>query len=169
MACRFSKLETRFGQHVLPLIDPHGLRISLTESGDSLGRQFTPWERSPIPVGTHQIRGWRARGWSNVTWVDHFVSDRCPRFSKNWRGKRLAALQRRRLASGGTCSCTSWTCGSMSLRTLRRSLRSMLTAPRGAWGTGSVHHLAWRMDDEAASTRSAATSRGRWRAADAGD
>ena len=28
-------------------------------------------------------------------------------------------------------------------------LRSMPAAPRGAWGTGSVHHLAWRMHDEA--------------------
>ena len=49
-------LETRFGQRVLPLVDPHGLRISLTESADSLGRPFTPWERSPIPV-ENQIRG----------------------------------------------------------------------------------------------------------------
>src|SRR4029079_15596841 len=53
---RVFDLETRFGQRVLPLVDPHGLRISLTESADSLERPFTPWERSPIPV-EHQIRG----------------------------------------------------------------------------------------------------------------
>ncbi len=49
-------LETRFGQRVLPLADPHGLRLALTESKSSLGRNFTPWERSPIPV-ERQIRG----------------------------------------------------------------------------------------------------------------
>jgi hypothetical protein len=28
-------------------------------------------------------------------------------------------------------------------------LRETPTARRGAWGTGSVHHIAWRVDDEA--------------------
>jgi glyoxalase family protein len=28
-------------------------------------------------------------------------------------------------------------------------LRAMPEASRGAWGTGSIHHLAWRVDDEA--------------------
>ncbi len=28
-------------------------------------------------------------------------------------------------------------------------LREMPTANRGAWGTGSIHHIAWRVDDEA--------------------
>jgi len=49
-------IETRFGQRVLPLVDPHGLRIGLSESADSLGRPFAPWERSPIQI-EHQIRG----------------------------------------------------------------------------------------------------------------
>src|SRR5437763_140736 len=50
------EMETRFGQRVLPLADPHGLRITLTESEGSLGRPFTSWERSPLPPG-HQIGG----------------------------------------------------------------------------------------------------------------
>ncbi len=53
---RPSTLENRFGQRVLPLVDPHGLRLALVESASSLGRAFTPWERSPIPL-EHQIRG----------------------------------------------------------------------------------------------------------------
>src|SRR5712691_7676275 len=53
---KVSEPQTRFGQRVLPLADPHGLRIALTESVDSLGRPFTPWERSPVPV-EYQIRG----------------------------------------------------------------------------------------------------------------
>src|SRR5256885_949582 len=53
---KVSEPERRFGQRVLPLADPHGLRLALTESVDSLGRPFTPWERSPVPV-EQQIRG----------------------------------------------------------------------------------------------------------------
>ena len=49
-------LELRFGQAVLPLRDPHGLRLALVESEDSLGRPFTPWAGSPIPF-EKQIRG----------------------------------------------------------------------------------------------------------------
>ncbi len=48
--------ETRFGQLVLPLVDPHGLRLALGEREDSLGRPFTPWEEGPVEV-RHQIRG----------------------------------------------------------------------------------------------------------------
>src|SRR5207247_2728591 len=51
-----SPVEVRFGQNVLPVIDPHGLHIALVESEDSLGRTFTPWNGSPIPV-EDQIRG----------------------------------------------------------------------------------------------------------------
>ena len=28
-------------------------------------------------------------------------------------------------------------------------MREVPSASRGAWGTGSIHHLAWRVDDEA--------------------
>ena len=48
--------EVRFGEHVLPLRDPHGLRVALVESASSLSRAFTPWEGSPIPA-EQQIRG----------------------------------------------------------------------------------------------------------------
>lgn len=50
------EFETRFGAKVLPLLDPHGLPLSLTERESSLGCPFAPWERSPIPVA-YQIRG----------------------------------------------------------------------------------------------------------------
>jgi glyoxalase family protein len=46
--------ETRFGQTVLALTDPHGLRVALVEARSH--RQFTPWEDSPIPP-ERQIRG----------------------------------------------------------------------------------------------------------------
>src|SRR3954451_23879275 len=47
--------ETRFGDRVLPVTDPHGLRLALTESARPQPRPFAPWDGSPIPV-ERQIR-----------------------------------------------------------------------------------------------------------------
>src|SRR6266511_2786902 len=51
-----SPLERRFGDTVLPLVDPHGMRLALTESGAPHKRDFAPWSGSPTPED-HQIRG----------------------------------------------------------------------------------------------------------------
>ncbi len=125
-------IETRFGQSVLPLADPHGLRVALVESADSLGRPFTPWEQSPVPV-ERQIRG----------------------------------LESARMAERDLAATTAFLSGAMGFRHLGAEngwerygvgegksgeyidLRALPDAGRGAWGTGSVHHLAWRVDDEA--------------------
>jgi glyoxalase family protein len=124
--------EVRFGENVLPLKDPHGLRVALVESADSLSRTFTPWERSPIPV-EFQIRG----------------------------------LESARMVERDLVVTTSFLSGAMGFTHLGTEngwhrygvghgksgayvdVREMPTANRGAWGTGSIHHLAWRVDDEA--------------------
>ena len=49
-------MEVRFGRNVLPVTDPHGLRLALVEASESLGHDFTPWDASPVPA-EHQIRG----------------------------------------------------------------------------------------------------------------
>lgn len=123
--------EIRFGQHALPITDPHGLAIALVESEDSLGRSFTPWEESPIPVA-HQIRG----------------------------------LESARLVERDLVTTTSFLSAAMDFRHLGTEngwhrygvgagksgayvdVREIPTAGRGAWGRGSIHHLAWRVDDE---------------------
>ena len=51
-----SAVEHRFGDTVLPVIDPHGLRLALTESARGIRRPFSPWDGSVIPV-ERQIRG----------------------------------------------------------------------------------------------------------------
>src|SRR3954469_9093210 len=48
--------ESRFGARVLPLADPHGLRVALVESGRGISRPFTPWDASTVPA-PQQIRG----------------------------------------------------------------------------------------------------------------
>ena len=151
------EVETRFGESVLPLVDPHGLRLSLTENADSPGRPFTPWERSPIPV-EHQIRGLEsarmverdleetasflvgALGFHKIGeengWQRYAVSQsegRAP-------ASAVDGLRRGESARPGL--------GVASSSGQHIDLRAAPEARRGAWGTGSVHHLAWRMRDE---------------------
>ena len=129
---RTSATEVRFGQTVLPVVDPHGLHIALVESEDSLGRAFTPWDESPIPLD-RQIRGLESARLieRDLVVTTSFLSDAMG-FShlgteNGW--------HRYGVADGKSGSYVD--------------LREMPTANRGAWGIGSVHHIAWRVDDEA--------------------
>jgi glyoxalase family protein len=125
-----SPMESRFGQSVLPLRDPHGLYVALVESPDSLGRSFTAWDKSPIPEA-HQIRG----------------------------------LESARMVERDLVRTTSFLTEAMGFTHLGTEndwhryavdegksgayvdLYESPTSGRGAWGTGSIHHLAWRVDD----------------------
>ncbi|MBA2433721.1 MAG: ring-cleaving dioxygenase [Chthoniobacterales bacterium] len=124
--------EVRFGQHVLPLVDPHGLRLALTESQSSPGRSFTPWERSPIPV-EHQIRGLES-----ARLVEHDLAPTLS-FLRDGLGFREIGVE------------NGWTRYALGEGTSGQylELRAEPGARRGAWGTGSVHHIAWRMRDDA--------------------
>ena len=122
----------RFGQNVLPVIDPHGLHIALVESQDSPGRDFTPWDGSPIPV-EHQIRGLES---ARMVERDLVVTTS---FLSNAMGFTHLGTEngwhRYGVADGKSGAYVD--------------LRETPTARRGAWGTGSIHHIAWRVDDEA--------------------
>jgi glyoxalase family protein len=127
-----SPLESRFGQPALPLRDPHGLRVALVESKDSLGRPFTAWDQSPIPR-QHQIRGLESarmverdlvRTSSFLTEAMGFVHVGT---ENGW--------SRYGVAGGKSGAYVD--------------LYENPTSGRGAWGTGSIHHLAWRVDDAA--------------------
>lgn len=124
--------EVRFGQDTLPVVDPHGLRIALVESEDSSGRAFTPWDGSPVPV-EHQIRGLES---ARMVERDLVVTTA---FLSGAMGFSHLGTENgwHRYGVGGGKS------GSYV------DLREMPTASRGAWGVGSIHHLAWRVDDEA--------------------
>ncbi len=126
------KAEERFGEHVLTLLDPHGLRVALVESNDSLGRSFTPWNESPIPA-EHQIRGLEGARLSEAS---------LPITTSFLEG----ALGFQHLATEGEWHRYGVE-GGKSGRYV--DVREVPNAPRGAWGTGSIHHLAWRVDDEA--------------------
>jgi glyoxalase family protein len=128
---RRNPLEVRFGERALPLVDPHGLRVALVESAGVLDRPFAPWEGSPVPVA-RQVRG--------LAGARLQVRELAPT-----QGLLADALGYRRVGSEGEWE--RWAVGAGgSGRTL--DLRAAPDMPRGAWGTGSIHHLAFRVGDE---------------------
>ncbi len=122
-------IEKRFGDRVLPLVDPHGLRLALVE-GRQPRQTFTPWEQSPVAV-ERQIRGLHgARLWEQrLEPTERFLT---------------GALGFVRLGEDNGWSRYGFA-GSPGVVDLKETP----TERRGAWGVGSVHHLAWRVDDEA--------------------
>ncbi len=120
--------ETRFGQKVLALTDPHGLNVALVEA--TAGRPFTPWQGSAVPE-ERQIRGLHgAQLWER----DASVTSR---FLTTVLGFQQLATE------------NGWTRYGFHGAAGVVDVRDAPEARRGAWGAGSVHHLAWRVDDEA--------------------
>jgi len=124
--------EVRFDQKVLPMVDPHGLRVALVESLDSLDRVFTPWDGSPVPV-EHQIRGLES---ARMVERDLVVTTSFLSKAMGFTPVGTENGWHRYGVAGGKSGAYV-------------DLREMPTTRRGAWGTGSVHHIAWRVDDEA--------------------
>lgn len=127
-----SPAEVRFGRQVLPLKDPHGLQVALVESSDASERPFSPWDESPIAV-EHQIRGL-----DSARMVERDLV-RTTSFLTSAMGFTYLGTEDgwHRYGVGDGKSGTYV------------DLRESPAADRGAWGTGSIHHLAWRVDDEA--------------------
>jgi len=127
-----SPLESRFGQTALPLRDPHGLRVALVESQDALGRPFSAWDQSPIPE-QHQIRGLESARLveRDLVRTSSFLTE-----AMGFTRLGTEASWHRYGVSGGKSGAYL-------------DLSENPTSGRGAWGTGSIHHLAWRVDDEA--------------------
>jgi glyoxalase family protein len=126
---RMEKTEQRFGDTVLPLTDPHGLRVALVESARGIARTSTPWDGGPVP-GEHQIRGlYGARIWERETTPSaEFLT-------------RVLGFQRLAEENGWTRYGFADAAGVLDLR-------QTPDIRRGAWGVGSVHHLAWRVEDD---------------------
>jgi glyoxalase family protein len=122
-------IESRFGDRVLPVVDPHGLKLALVESGSVRKRLFTPWDGSPVPA-EQQIRGlYGAQLWeresratteflTTVLGFEHLATE------NGWM----------RYGFGDAAGIVD--------------IRDAPESRRGAWGVGSVHHLAWRVNDE---------------------
>lgn len=134
----------RFGEPALTFRDPHGLGLALVETARE--RAFVPWSRSSIPE-EHQLRGMDAvRLWERS--LDETASF------------LTSVLGFQRLGREG-----GWTrfgipgaaAGAMI------EIRELPDRPRGRWGTGGVHHVAWRVrdGDEQLAVRTQVESAGR--------
>jgi glyoxalase family protein len=119
--------ETRFGQKTLTFTDPHGLSVALIEAGTS--RAFTPWEEGPVPP-PRQIRGlFGAQVWErDASATAEFLT-------------KVLGYQQTLQENGWTRYACPGAAGVVDLRDAPE-------ARRGVWGVGTVHHLAWRVDDE---------------------
>lgn len=122
-------IEMRFGARVLPVVDPHGLALTLVEPARPSSRPFTPWDGGPV-AAERQVRGLHsARLWERDAAATAEFLERVLGF------KRIATEH-------------GWTRYGFEAATGVIDVRETPDARRGAWGVGAVHHLAWRVDDE---------------------
>ena len=122
--------QRRFGDTILQLVDPHGLHLALVEPGIVPLRAFEPWSGSPV-AGEHQIRGlygaqvWEREAVPTATFLTDILGFELIATEGDWARYGFAD------AAGIL------------------DVRETPNERRGAWGRGAVHHLAWRVDDEA--------------------
>ncbi len=123
--------ETRFGEKALHFRDPHRLDIALVEAEARGARSFTPGEASPVPA-EHQIRGLHGARLRELHLgpTTAFLTEVMDFSHVGTEG----GWHRYAVAGGGSGAFLD--------------LAETPDSPRGFWGVGSIHHLAWRVDDE---------------------
>jgi glyoxalase family protein len=122
----------RFGERTVAFRDPHGMAVALMESPSAMARPFTPWEEGPVPAGM-QIRGL------------HGARLRERELGASTRFLESALGFRRLGTEGGWERWGVETGGSGTWIDLAEAPGER----RGAWGVGAIHHLAWRVTDDA--------------------
>ncbi len=124
-------IESRRGERVMAFDDPHGLQIALIETSDK--REFTAWNKSPVPkekqiLGLHAVRLWE----DDVERTGAFLTDvlgfRKEGGDDGW--------HRYSVAGGGSGAHVE--------------VKQAPGEPRGRWGVGGIHHVAWRVADDKA-------------------
>jgi len=122
-------IEMRFGDRVVPLVDPHGLALALVEPARTPPRTFTPWDGGPV-AGERQVRG--------LYGARVLERDAAP----------TAAFLQTVLGFDRIAGEAGWTRYGFDGAAGVIDVKEAPDARRGAWGVGTVHHLAWRVDDE---------------------
>jgi glyoxalase family protein len=120
--------ESRFGETTLPFKDVHGLQLALVETSDK--REFVPWANSLVPSG-HQLRGMHSvRLWERN--LAHTQAILIQRMGFSSLGEEHG-WHRYGVEGGGSGKLVE--------------IKELPEERRGEWGTGSVHHVAWRVKD----------------------
>jgi glyoxalase family protein len=128
---RVGEVETRFGERVLPFSDPHGLPLVLAETVEA--REFTPWDRGPVPAerqvrGLHGVRLWERDLRATSSFLTDTLGFAAQGEENEW--------HRYAVRGGGSGRHVD--------------VRALPSASRGVRGAGGVHHVAWRVPDDAA-------------------
>jgi glyoxalase family protein len=138
------QVEMRRQTAALPFSDPHGLPVTLHETADE--RVFTPWSASPVPAerqirGLHSVRLWErdlAATAAFLTGVLGFVDlgqDSVSRLREGaGESDAVPEVWTAFGVEGGASGCYV-------------EIQEIPDAERGRWGTGGVHHVAWRVPD----------------------
>ena len=124
----YGSSQQRFGETTLAFQDPHGLQIALVETDDE--RQFVPWENSPVPPecqlrGMHAVRLWERQLGPTETVLTELMGFTHIGTEDGWQ---------RYGVEGGVSGTLI-------------EVKELPDERRGQWGTGSVHHVAWRVKD----------------------
>lgn len=120
--------ETRFGERVLAFRDPDGLRLTLTATAEP--RVVAIWAKSPVPA-EHQLRGF------HTLRLTLHTQDPTEQLLTRIMGFRQVAVDgdwsRFESGEGGSSTYVD--------------IAAFPELPAGRWGSGGVHHVAWRMKD----------------------
>lgn len=123
--------STRFGERTLAFHDPHGLRVAIAGTPLADERPFTAWKRSPLPAA-HQLRGIHAVRVAEVT---------------SQATTALVAGALGMVAVAGDDGFTRHRGADPWSGYLEVADKPSLA--RGVMGVGTVHHVAWRVSDDA--------------------
>jgi glyoxalase family protein len=126
---RITGTEVRRGDRAITLVDPHGQQLALVETRDE--RLFRPWEKSPVPserqvLGLHAVRAWERDVEVTGTFLTSVLGFTDFGEEDGW--------HRFGVDGGGSGK--------------HIELKAMPDSPRGSWGIGTMHHVAWRVPDE---------------------
>lgn len=121
-------LATRFGETVLPFVDPHGMRLALVETTAPI--ETTPWPNSPVPAahqlrGMHSVRVWERDLAATAAFLASALGFAQQSSEDGW--------HRYAVDGGGAGKLID--------------VKELPEERRGAWGTGGIHHIAWRVKD----------------------
>ncbi|HWH08701.1 MAG TPA: ring-cleaving dioxygenase, partial [Candidatus Thermoplasmatota archaeon] len=120
----------RFGEPTLAFEDVHGLRLAISGTPRARERPFAAWTRSPVPA-QHQVRGIHAVRLAEAA-------------GQATRDLATRVLGMRHVGQDGRWDRFEgrdpWS-GHLEVADLPG-------LPRGQWGVGKVHHVAWRVRDD---------------------
>ncbi len=127
---KYDAAQIRFDEKTITFQDPHGLQLALVETNDA--RDFIAWDASPIPTeyqlrGMHVVRLWERALAPTAKLLTESLGFESRGEENGW--------HRFGVDGGGS---GKWV-----------DVKELPSERRGAWGTGGVHHVAWRVRDDA--------------------